>query len=205
MSAETLLGISEAPGELTGYGPIPASMARRLAPGSIMRRLLTEPVTGKLLDYETTTYAAPADLAAHVLARDGTCRAPGCGRPAAGCDLDHTIPFPEGATCACNLGPRCRHHHLLKTAGVWTVTQSADGVFTVRTATGQHRTVHPADLREALHLMSETPSGDEPSADTVSADTVSADTVSADTASADTASADTASEAAHGETDGTAA
>ena len=26
-------------------------------------------------------------------------------------------------------------------------------MFTVRTATGQRRTVHPADLREALHLM----------------------------------------------------
>jgi hypothetical protein len=28
-------------------------------------------------------------------------------------------------------------------------------VFTIRTATGQQRTVHPADLREAIHLMAE--------------------------------------------------
>ena len=35
------------------------------------------------------------------------------------------------------------------------MTQSPDGVFTVRTATGQHRTVHPADLREAQHFMAE--------------------------------------------------
>jgi hypothetical protein len=29
-------------------------------------------------------------------------------------------------------------------------------VFTVRTATGQQRTVHPTNHREALHLMHET-------------------------------------------------
>jgi hypothetical protein len=184
VSAETLLGLSEAPGELTGYGPIPAAMARRLAPGSIMRRLLTDPVSGTLLDYGTSTYAAPADLAAHVLARDGTCRTPGCGRPAAGCDLDHTVPYPDGGTCACNLGARCRHHHGFKTAGVWTVAQH-DGVFTIRTATGQRRTVHPADHREALHLMSDKPSDH--------------------TASDETASGDTTSETAHEDRDGTAA
>ena len=37
---------------------------------------------------------------------------------------------------------------------MWTVVQE-DGVFTIRTATGQQRTVHPADLREAIHLMPE--------------------------------------------------
>jgi hypothetical protein len=35
-------------------------------------------------------------------------------------------------------------------------------VFTIRTATGQRRTVHPADLREAIHLMAE----NEPDTDT---------------------------------------
>jgi hypothetical protein len=72
------------------------------------------------------------------------------------------VPYPHGPTSAGNLGGRCRHHHLLKTAGLWTVTQDPDGVFTVRTATGQRRTVHPADLREALHLMRDT----EPEPDT---------------------------------------
>ena len=129
--AETLLGITEAPGELTGYGPIPAAMARRLAPGSIMRRLLTDPVTGALLDYGTSTYQVPAALAAHVATRDGTCRGPGCGRPAAGCDLDHTVPYPRGRTCAGNLGAACGHHHGFKTAGLWTLDQGPGGVFTV--------------------------------------------------------------------------
>ena len=146
------MGTSEAPGELTGNGPTPASMARRLAPGSVMRRLLTEPVTGKLLHYGITTYVAPANLAAQVMVRDGTCRAPGCGLPAADCDLDHTVPFPQGHTCADNLGAVAGIITCVKTAGVWSVVQE-DGVFTVRTATGQQRTVPTVDLGEALRLM----------------------------------------------------
>ena len=153
VAAETVLGMSEAPGELTGYGPIPAAMARRLAAGSIMHRLLTDPLSGTLLDYGTTTYQVPVDLAAHVMARDGTCRGPGCGRSAADCDLDHTVPYPQGHTCADNLGGGCRHHHLFKTAGLWSVEQLPDGVFVFRTATGLQRIVHPADLREAMRLM----------------------------------------------------
>ena len=78
------------------------------------------------------------------------------GRPAADCDLDHTVPYPQGHTCADNLGGGCRHHHLFKTAGVWSVVHRPDGMFVFRTATGLERTVHPADLREALHLMRET-------------------------------------------------
>jgi hypothetical protein len=31
-----------------------------------------------------------------VRARDLTCRAPGCDRPATHCDIDHTIPFVDG-------------------------------------------------------------------------------------------------------------
>ena len=36
------------------------------------------------------------------------------------------------------------------------MVQLDDGTFTIHTATGIHRTIHPADLREALHLMRHT-------------------------------------------------
>ena len=43
-----------------------------------------------------------------VRARSATCTAPGCGRPAAGCDLDHTTAWDKGGrTCECNLAPPC--------------------------------------------------------------------------------------------------
>ena len=41
--ASTLLGLDDDPAELTGYGPIPAEMARRIARDGTWRRLLTDP------------------------------------------------------------------------------------------------------------------------------------------------------------------
>jgi hypothetical protein len=44
-----------------------------------------------------------------VRARNATCTAPGCGRRAASCDLDHTHPRHQGGrTCECNLAPLCK-------------------------------------------------------------------------------------------------
>jgi len=38
-----------------------------------------------------------------------TCTAPGCGRRATSCDLDHTDPHHHGGrTCECNLAPPCK-------------------------------------------------------------------------------------------------
>jgi hypothetical protein len=55
----------------------------------------------------------PSRLLRHLIeARTATCTAPGCRRPAAQCDQDHTIPYEAGGrSCECNLGPLCRRHH----------------------------------------------------------------------------------------------
>ena len=51
----------------------------------------------------------------------GTCSIPGCERAAFACDLDHVAEFDNvrpdlgGPTCVCNLLPKCRYHHLVKT------------------------------------------------------------------------------------------
>jgi hypothetical protein len=43
-----------------------------------------------------------------IRARSATCTAPGCRRPAARCDLDHTVPWDQGGlTCECALAPSC--------------------------------------------------------------------------------------------------
>jgi hypothetical protein len=52
----TLLGIDDDPCELTGYGPIPAEMARRIATDSTWRRILTDPVNGTVLEASTTRH-----------------------------------------------------------------------------------------------------------------------------------------------------
>lgn len=102
--------------ELAGYGPIPVSVAERIAAGAgSWSRVLTHPVTGTVLDHDRTTYAVPADLRRRLRARDGTCRFPGYRRRAEHCDLDHTVAWVEGGpTAAENLAGLCRHHHVLK-------------------------------------------------------------------------------------------
>jgi hypothetical protein len=121
VSLETLLGLNEDPGDLTGHGPITAPLARDLAfsKGSTWRRLVTDPITGYLLDYGRTKYRPPDALADHVRARDMTCRSPNCERPATACDLDHVVAWPAGTTCEANLCTQCRHDHLLKHQGRW--------------------------------------------------------------------------------------
>jgi hypothetical protein len=129
VALSTLLGLDEQPGELDGTGPIPASVARRIAadPTGTWRRLVTDDL-GRLVDYGRRTYRPPKDLADYVIARDRTCRFPHCNRRAARCDLDHREAWEcGGATCAFNLDALCpRHHHGKHEAG-WTPERTSDG------------------------------------------------------------------------------
>jgi hypothetical protein len=82
----TLNGTAEQPAELVGYGPIPAPLAREIAADGVWKRLITDPLSGALLDHGRETYRPPAALADFVRARDVHCRHPICrrreGRPA---------------------------------------------------------------------------------------------------------------------------
>jgi Domain of unknown function (DUF222) len=142
----TLIGLDDQPGELAGYGPIPASVARRIAAGGVWRRLLTDPAGGALLDYGTTRYQPPLDLADHVIARDRTCIFASCAQPAYRCQLDHTIASPHGPTSAGNLGPMCHPHHNGKTHGGWHVEQPEPGRFHWRSPTGHTYTIQPCAI-----------------------------------------------------------
>ncbi|HEU5007990.1 MAG TPA: DUF222 domain-containing protein [Jatrophihabitantaceae bacterium] len=122
VALSTLLGMDEQPAEIDGYGPVPADLAlpRRLRlhwrgdphwlaadPSGTSRRLVTDEL-GHLVDYGRSTYEPPADLAQFVIARDRTCRAPGCERPAAKSDLHHVQWWSRGGeTNAANLVPTC--------------------------------------------------------------------------------------------------
>ena len=115
----TLLGLQDNPGELAGYGPLPAPLARTLAADGRWRRLICDPQTGALLDLGHTSYRPSAELARFVKTRDRTCIFPTCNRAAARCDLDHRRPYrPDdpggGRTDRNNLHPACGNHHKLK-------------------------------------------------------------------------------------------
>lgn len=132
VAATTLLGLDELPGELAGYGPIPADMARAIAQDGTWRRILTDPSTGVLVERGDATYRPGADLTGTVIARDVTCVYMGCGQPGWRCELDHREPFdPARAaadqTTADNLDARCKHHHDLKGTGGWTARRLPSG------------------------------------------------------------------------------
>ncbi|HEY3199843.1 MAG TPA: hypothetical protein VGK55_04800, partial [Actinomycetes bacterium] len=93
------------------------------------RRLLTDPATGRLIDYGTTRYTPPQDLRDVIIARDQTCVFPTCSQPAHLCQIDHTIAYPDGPTSQANTGPPCGIHHDLKTHRGWLVEQPEEGLF----------------------------------------------------------------------------
>ncbi len=128
VTLDTLMGLSEEPGDLIGHGPITANTARDLAmaAGSTWSRLVVDPLSGYLLDHGRTRYRPPVALADHVRARDFTCRMPNCERPAGKSDLDHIIPWPAGTTSASNLGAACDRDHRFKHQGKWTHQMSTD-------------------------------------------------------------------------------
>ena len=89
----------------------------------------------------------PSRVLRHLVgARNTRCTAPGCGRPAARCDLDHTRPWHQGGiTCPCDLAPLCRHHHRCKQAGGWWLEQPEPGVLVWRTPAGRTYTTTPTE------------------------------------------------------------
>ena len=118
VSLETLLGLAEQPAHVPGLGPIPAEVARELAAEGRWRALVSD-ASGAITAVGSHTYTPGAAVARLVRAREPHCRFPGCRQPAVRCDLDHTVPWPRGATTPQNLGPLCRRHHRLKTDGGW--------------------------------------------------------------------------------------
>ncbi|WRH24268.1 DUF222 domain-containing protein [Arthrobacter sp. JZ12] len=140
----TLLG-GDQPAELDGYGPIDADTARRLAGHApSFTRLLTHPESGAVLSVGRTRYRPPKDLQDWVRVRDRTCRHPGCNRSAAGCEIDHTIPWHQGGyTRADNLAALCKRHHMFKSEGLWHYTQPNEGTIKATSFAGRIYTTEP--------------------------------------------------------------
>ena len=115
---ETLAGLTDAPGELLGFGPVISDLARQVAEQQRNCRwswTVTDPVTGMPLHSGTTRRRPRRSVRREVEAQNPSCIFPGCRIPSGRCDLDHRQMYSEGGpTCESNLVPLCRRHHLVR-------------------------------------------------------------------------------------------
>lgn len=112
---ETLAGLSDDPGQLSGGTVIPADLARAIATseGATWFRLLTDP-DGEPVSLSTKSYQSTTTIWRHVVATKPTCSHEACDRPSVLCELDHIEPWPLGQTEVVNLDPLCKRHHKAK-------------------------------------------------------------------------------------------
>lgn len=113
-----------------------------------IRRLITDPASGSLVDRGADRYPITASLRAWITARDVICRFPGCARRAARCDVDHATDFADGGpTNVANTGALCRRHHNRKTHAGWEIGDSQqDGSCTFTSPSGRRYQHHPVDV-----------------------------------------------------------
>ena len=123
---------------LDGSGPVAALLDDPDVPLTL-RRLITDPQTGRALDLGRRRYQVSDALRRWIVARDVTCRFPGCSRRASACQIDHVRGWKDGgATDGDNLEPLCVRHHQLKTHGGWSVTRDDRTGLFVWTAPSGH-------------------------------------------------------------------
>jgi len=144
-------------GRLSGAGPPgagpPGAGPASAGPASIgqitwlaqVRICGLETGTGTCTHTRETRGYRPSETLRHLIKiRDRRCSFPGCRRPAARCDDDHTIGYDQGGrTCECNLAPLCRHHHRTKQAAGWQLTQPTPGTLTWTLPHGRSYTTTP--------------------------------------------------------------
>jgi hypothetical protein len=127
-----------------GQGP-PGPITLRRLQDFLTIKELTPVIRGPCQHAHAEQRYRPSRKLQHLVkARNTTCTAPGCGRRAASCDLDHTDPHHQGGrTCECNLAPLCRHHHRCKQAEGWRLEQPEPGVLVWHTPAGRTYTTTP--------------------------------------------------------------
>lgn len=125
--AETLAG-GDAPGDIPGFGPVLADIARRVAaeaPDGGWEYLVTD--NGRPVATGTLSRKATRGMRRVIRAAHPTCVFPGCRMPAEQADIDHTRPWvTTRRTQLEDLAPLCRYHHRHRHRG-WSYQPTGDG------------------------------------------------------------------------------
>jgi len=134
---QTVMGLADHPGVLSGGQVIPASLARAIAqrPGATWHRMLTDPA-GRTVELSTDRYQPTRAIWEQVVGTRTACSRPQCDTPSTACDLDHREPWPLGSTTPINLGPFCRTDHRAKHSRGFSFVQTESGAFAFTTRAG---------------------------------------------------------------------
>ena len=161
---ETLTYLAEHPGELAGYGPVIADIARQVTEHQTHSQwtyTITDPHTGMLIDAGTTRRRPTAAQRRYVQARDRVCVFPGCRMPATDCDMDHIDPHSHGRPHLRRqprprLPPRPHHPHqtrldLPNASPTATTNGPPNSVTSTPPAATRHPQTRHADREKARH------------------------------------------------------
>jgi hypothetical protein len=153
---QTYLGINNNPAELAGHGHIPAELARHIAagPDTTLRRVITDPLTGRVIEVGKFRYRPNVDVDEFVRVRDRECRQPGCPRPAQGCVTEPGTPASADADTTLSY---CVRHRRLVDRADWTYDVKQDGKLIVTTPTGERVESSPPPLHEPQLLADDGP------------------------------------------------
>ncbi|MDN3936637.1 DUF222 domain-containing protein [Arthrobacter sp. YD4] len=123
----SLLGLTDEPATLDGFGPIPPSTARRLVADGAdsFYRVLVDPRDGAPLEIGRTSYRIPKAMRQWLRLRDAKCSFPGCNNSSLVTEADHLLAWANGGTTGIsNLGQPCRKHHRLRHTTAWQPTSA---------------------------------------------------------------------------------
>jgi Restriction endonuclease len=147
LDADTLVGDSDEPCHLDGYGPIPAQTARDLISGSTqawLRRLFSRPSTGDLIAMESRRRCFPEAQRRFIQLRDQTCRTPYCDAPIR--HTDHVVPKEQdGPTSVRNGQGLCAACNFAKEAPGWHARPGPNQRIVITTPTGHIYQSRPPD------------------------------------------------------------
>lgn len=115
-----MLGLTDTPGHLSDHTPLDPDMARRLACDATLTRLVTDPLTGTVVDLGRSHRHPSTAQRRRLNARDQHCRFPTCDRPAPRCRAHHIRTWTNGGTTdENNLILLCHRHHQAVHEGGW--------------------------------------------------------------------------------------
>jgi hypothetical protein len=146
ITMESLLSLTEEPGDVAGFGPVIADVVRRIAEDGDgkLRVIVYDEATGEPTHIVTPTRQPTAQQRRRIQTRDRACVFPGCRMPSRQCDIDHSVAVADGGvTCDCNLAPLCRHDHRIKHQHGWIYHKLPDGQWQWTTRLGHTYTTIP--------------------------------------------------------------